>query len=250
MTVYDTVPTFVVNDSVFTVYQDYTFTANVYNPYNYEVEYEWYTETDVEDPDIVVVDTTTSISTLHVYFTKAATLAIRLRVIMNGDTTDVRKEFDVKDRETNAIGMRTGSGDYMQRIFGERAEKLRKADELTTYLLNIEQDTMQTYNDSTFYLSELQKIFPQIEGFHIINRKIYIRAKGLWVANIDGTYLELIDGTPCYAMTLDAVDNRIYWAVADEVRYMPLIGSDNNQFVTEPRVINNLEGVTKIAVDN
>ena len=214
ITVYDTIPTFVCEDSVFYIFEDYTFTANVYNPYNYEVEYEWYTEVDAEDPDIVVVDTTTSISTLHVYFTKAATLAIRLRVIMNGDTTDVRKSFDVQDRETNSIGMRTGSGDYMigmrtgsgdymQRIFGERAEKLRKADELTTYLLDIEQDTMQIYNDSTFYLSELQQIFPQIEGFHIFNRKIYIRAKGLWVANIDGTYLELIDGTPCNAMTLD-----------------------------------------------
>ena len=145
--------------------------------------------------------------------------------------------------------MRTGSGDYMQRIFGERAEKLRKADELTTYLLNIEQDTMQTYNDSTFYLSKLQKIFPQMEGFHIINRKIYIRAKGLWVANIDGTYLELIDGTPCNAMTLDAVDNRIYWANAQGVWYMPFIGSDNNKFVTTPLQLNNLSDVTQLAAN-
>ena len=34
ITVYDTIPTFVANDSVFTIYKDYTFTANVYNPSN------------------------------------------------------------------------------------------------------------------------------------------------------------------------------------------------------------------------
>ena len=248
ITVYDTIPTFVCEDSVFYIYEDYTFTANVYNPYNYEVEYEW--TLPANTLYAVITDTVPGDGSLHLYFIKPMDEApIWLNVIMNGDTTDIRKSFDVQDRETNSIGMRTGSGDYMQRIFGERAEKLRKADELTTYLLNIEQDTMQTYNDSTFYLSKLQKIFPQMEGFHIINRKIYIRAKGLWVANIDGTYLELIDGTPCNAMTLDAVDNRIYWANAQGVWYMPFIGSDNNKFVTTPLQLNNLSDVTQLAAN-
>ena len=32
ITVYDTIPTFVCEDSVFYIYEDYAFTANVYNP--------------------------------------------------------------------------------------------------------------------------------------------------------------------------------------------------------------------------
>ena len=42
LTVYDTVPTFVCEDSIFQIYQDYTMVANVYNPYNYDIEYQWY----------------------------------------------------------------------------------------------------------------------------------------------------------------------------------------------------------------
>ena len=249
ITVYDTIPTFVCEDSVFYIYKDYTFTANVYNPYNYEVEYEWYTEVDAEDPDIVVVDTTTSISTLHVYFTKAATLAIRLRVIMNGDTTDVRKSFDVQDRETNSIGMRTGSGDYMQRIFGERAE-IYMPDPTATDMLDEEQDTIQTYSGYTFRLSELKETFPALRGFHIASRKIYYRTDdGLWVANIDGANPVQIDDEDCFAMTLDTKDSRIYWANAFGVWYMPFVGSDNNKFITTPVRLNDLDDVMKLKAD-
>ena len=109
---------------------------------------------------------------------------------------------------------------------------------------------MQEYNDSTFRLSELKAVFPAIEGFKIANRKIYFRANGLWVASLDGSNPVQIETEPCAALGLDMVDNRIYWAVADEVRCMPQIGSDNNHFVTEPQTINTLSGVTCIVSDN
>lgn len=91
--------------------------------------------------------------------------------------------------------------------------------------------------------------FPGIEGFKIANRKIYYRANGLWVANIDGAYKVQIDDTPCAAMTLDTKDSRIYWANAEGVWYMPFVGSDNNKFVTTPTQLNKLKNVTKIAAD-
>lgn len=244
ITVYDTVPTFVASDSVFTVYQDYTFTANVYNPYNYDIELEW----TIPDEDSIVQASDMYITC---YFTQpddAATISLKLTV--NGETTVITKSFYVSDRETNSVLYRNADGDYRQRIFGARAEQEQEDASATPYL-DEEQDTIQIYNNRVFCLSDLVAVFPGIKGFKITNRKIYYRTEaGLWVAAIDGDNRVQIDPEACSAMTLDLKDNRIYWAVADEVRYMPLIGSDNNHFVTEPKVINTLKGVTKIAVDN
>ena len=58
-----------------------------------------------------------------------------------------------------------------------------------------------------------------------------------------------IDDADCLAMTLDTKDNRIYWATSTGVWYMPFIGSDNNKFVTTPKQLNNLTGITKLAAD-
>lgn len=248
ITVYDTIPTFVASDSVFYIYDDYTFTANVYNPYNYDVSYEWHFP--LESEYVVCTDEDMNGSSLHCYFTKAMEEAlIELTIVMMGDTTEVHHTFCVQDMATNSIYMRTGEGDYRQRIFDKRAapaQLLAAADPL----LDNEQDTMQTYNGHTFTLSEFKAFIPGIQGFHIASRKIYYRADGLWVANIDGTNQVQIDSLDCPAMTLDLFDSRICWANENGVWLMPFVGSDNNKFVTEPSQLNTLTGVTKIASDN
>ena len=240
ITVYDTVPTFVCSDSVFTIFKDYTFTANLYNPYSYKETYEW-------TIDGEIVGTEKSLTT---YFAQAKTTKVALHVTVNGISTDIEKELSVSDRETNSVYFRTADGDYRQRIFGTRAED-PKAIPADPIFVN-EQDTMQVYNGKTFRLSDLNTLFPGIEGFKITNRRIYYRLSlnGLWVASLDGSNRVQIESDSCSALGLDMVDNRIYWAVAEEVRYMPQIGSDNNQFVTEPQTINALNGVTCIASDN
>ena len=249
ITVYDTIPTFVASDTVFSIFRDYTFTANVYNPYSYTVTYEWVLP--LNTPYATVTSSSMNGASLTLYFTRAMTEApIWLNVIMNGDTTHIEKTFSVADRQTNSVLFRNAQGDYRQRIFGQRAEQAYP-DQSASPLLDAVQDTAQTYNGKDFRLSELQTIFPELRGFRIANRKIYYRTtNGLWVALLDGTCPVQIETADCSAMMVDLVDNRLYWAVANEVRYMPLIGSDNNQFVTEPKAINTLEGVTKIAVDN
>ena len=239
LTVYDTIPTFVASDSVFYIYQDYTFTANVYNPYNYEVSYEWTVN------DSLYADG----STLKGYFTVPEDSAvISLKITINDVTTYVVKRFYIQDKKTNSVCMRTAEGDYRQRIYGKRAEAV-KADANATERLNEEQDTMQTYNGYTFYLSELKTVVEEMVGFHIANRKLYYRGGGLWVANIDGSYPVQIDSEECNAMTLDLTDNRIYWANQDGVWYMPFVGSDNNQFVSIPTQLNELQNVSKLAAD-
>ena len=247
ITVYDTVPTFVASDSTFYIYEDYTFTANVYNPYNHEVKYEWWFPANTIYA--VVTDSVFDQSTLHLYFIQPMeTAPIGLTVIMNGDTTEIEKSFKVQNKKAHSVLFRTQEEDYRQRIFGSRAEMLF-ADPSAGALLDAEQDTMQVYNSFTFRLSELQTVFPEMEGFHIANRKIYFRAGGLWVANIDGANIVPIDDADCYYMTLDTQDSRIYWANEHGVWYMPFIGSDNNKFVSIPEQLNELDDVTKIAVD-
>lgn len=247
LTVYDTIPTFVCEDSVFYIYQDYTFTANVYNPYNYEVAYQWILP--LNTTYAVVTDSSWTGSSLHLYFTQTMEDApIWLHVVMNGDTTNVAKQFLIEDRATNSVLLRTNEGDFRQRIFGDKAEEPKLSAYASPYL-DAEQDTMQTYNGKVFKLSELTATFPGIQGFHIANRKIYYRANGLWVANIDGANQVQIDATTCAAMTLDTKDSRIYWANENGVWYMPFIGSDNNKFVTTPLLLNSMVNVEKIAAD-
>ena len=248
LTVYDTIPSFTCEDTTFYVFKDYTFTASVYNPYNYKVEYQWLFPINTEY--VKVTDTVLTNSSLHLYFTKPMKEApLALVIILNGDTTNVQKNFLVEDQATNSVLFRTTEADMRQRIFGEKAEEA-KADNTAKELLDVEQDTFQVYNGYAFYLSDMQTLFQNLQGFHIANRKFYYRADGLWIANIDGTNQVQIDSLDCYAMTLDKKDNRIYWANEKGVWYMPFIGSDNNKFVTVPVQLNTLTDVTLIAADN
>lgn len=252
ITVIDTVPSYSCADTTFAIYRDYTFTAQVYNPYNYDVQYLWYqpvSETLYQPQYFVVTDTTMANSTLHLYFTRPMNGAgLGLRIILHGDTTIIEKNFLVNDQKTNSILMRTANGDYRQRIFAKRAEDYR-LDPTATPILDAEQDTLQEYNGYTFSLSELRTLFPELQGFRIANRKIYYRAEGLWVATIDGAFPVQIDSLDCPAMTLDPTNNRIYWANENGVWYMPFVGSDNNQFVTTPTLLNLLTDVTRLAAD-
>ncbi len=241
VTVTDTIPTFTASDTTFVIYKDYTFTANVYNPYNYDLELVW----DVPDSTAL-----TSGKSITCYFTEPEKEAeVSLAVILNGDTTEIVKSFYIHDQKTNSVLMRTSDGDYRQRIFDDRAEDVKPCDEPSSVLDN-EQDTVQVYNGYKFTLSELKAVFPELEGFKIANRKVYYRADGLWVSNIDGSYPVQIDPLPCAAMTLETqYNNRIYWANEEGVWYMPFVGSDNNKFVTTPVQLNGYTDVTKLAAD-
>lgn len=248
ITVSDTTPTFTCDNDLFMVYTDYTFKAQVYNPYNLKVEYLW--SLPGEDEYAVVTSKSMKESSIKLYFTKEEQKAqLALRIVMDGkDTTEILQEYYIYDVPTNSVLMRTDEADYRQSIFvprfGEPVE-----DPTASVLLDKEQDTAQVYNGKEFTLSEIAEVFPGIQGFHINSRKIYYRLNGLWVANIDGAYAVQIDSLPCSAMTLDHTDNRIYWANKNGVWYMPFIGSDNNRFVTTPTRLNAMGNVTRIAED-
>ena len=172
---------------------------------------------------------------------------------INGEETVVEKVFTVQDTTATQVLMRTAGDDYGQRIFaGNRFEvPLPATDAPAKTLLDGVQDTMQVFNNETFTVSTLRAKIPDIEGFRIANRKLYYRrANGLYVSHIDGSQAVQIEAQPTRALTIDVADNRLYWAVADSVRYMPLVGADNNRFTTVPTTLNTLQGVEKITIRN
>lgn len=240
ITVLDTIPTFVCSDTTLEIFKDYTFTALVYNPYKYTVEYHWITG----DSIVSIED-----GVLKCYFTTPDDSAgVGLKVVLNGVETAIERKYFIHDKATNSLLLRTTEGDYRRRIFGARAEEAQ-LDASAKDLLDAEDDTKQVYNDYEFTLEEIKDFIPEVEGFHIANRKIYYRANGLWVANIRGADPVQIDSRPCTYMTLDTHDNRIYWANAEGVWYMPFVGSDNNKFVTVPVRLCDWTNVTKLTAD-
>ncbi|MBO4665489.1 MAG: PKD domain-containing protein [Paludibacteraceae bacterium] len=258
ITVYDTVPNFKCSvegaDSLgLKVFEDVTFTAQVYNPYNYPVEYEW---TVVSETMYTQLSETNTESTFKVYFEQAGTNAagINMRVTVNGVTRDTTHTYKVSDVKTSSVLMMTSDSTYWrQRIFGKRAEAvypLADDDAEGKALLEAAQDSVQNYNGKEFRLSEMQQLFPTLLGFNIASRKIYLRTTdGLYVANIDGTCIEPIHIGNVLAHCTDVVNNRLYWALEDSVCYMPLIGSENNKYTTTPTTLNYAFDVVKLAID-
>lgn len=245
ITVYDTIPTFSCSDSIVRIFENVTFKALVYNPYSYTIRYRWEV---LSDGKYKVLSDTNTLATYSLYFEQVGEISLRLTIEMNGETFVAEKSVVVVDKEGATIAMRTVTGDYTQRMFANsRYEEVKESAEVKE-LLDATQDTMQVFNNQTFSLSSLKGIIPNIEGFRIVNRKLYYRANGLYVSHLDGSQAVQIESLPTSALAVDGVENKLYWAVSDSVLCMPLVGAENNQFKTEPVTLNHLQGVEKIAL--
>lgn len=256
ITVYDTIPNFTCSvekaDSAgLSIYQNVTFIAQVYNPYKYPVQYAWSIPDDVA---YTAVSKTNTADTWTVYFHKAAKdVPVYLEVILDGKLTDVARYYTVHDMPAAAVLMETADRQtYRRRIYGNRAEDRQPIDYPEgLQILKQTQDTFQLYNDHAYYLSELQTELPNLLGFKIVSRKIYARTtEGLCVANLpEAENLVVVDAAVPQALTTDVVNNRFYWANENGVWYMPLINSQNNQFTTEPILLDSMTNVVKLAID-
>lgn len=255
ITIYDTIPNFECSikdaaTSGIPVFENVTFKALVYNPYNYVVSYEW----SVEGTDAYkILSETNTGEELKIYFSKAVDWAsVWLKVTLNGEVHEVENSFKIQDVKTNSVMMMTADSTYWaQRVFGERAEEQKPLTDASLIAqLKTAQDTMQYYNGHTFTLTELKSVKPDLKGFVIAARKIYFRTdKGIFIANIDGSFEELIWTGTVFTQCADVVNNRLYWSVKDSVLYMPLIGSENNKFTTAPSLLNKTDSVMKLMID-
>lgn len=254
ITVYDTIPSFVINtpEEDRYIFHDLSMEALVYNPYRLDVKYQW----GITGPAYVNLnhsDTLLNLNKLALYFIAPGTATITLDVTMDGVVTHLSQTITIADRATTSVLMATSTNDTLrQRVFGQRYETIRTLDYVEgKALLQLEQDTIQLYNDSLFRVEELSIPGYTPIGFAIANRKMYFRtAEGLFVCTIDGRFIQPICELPVQAICTDAVDNRLYWAVADSVMYMPLIMTDNNHFPDDAiHTLNHQQGVCTIAID-
>ncbi len=256
ITIYDTIPNFACTteyaDSLgLNIYEDVTFQALVYNPFDYPISYQWSITSGGNYTPLSDYQTE---ETWKLYFHQQGTYTIQLCVVLNGDTTIVLHDYTVNDVPASAVLFQTANDScWRRRIYGSRTDMRQRVDyEEGLQILANKQDTFQNYNGHDYYLSQLRQYLPNLEGFMITSRKIYARTAnlGFCIANLpDANNLVVIDPEGATAIHVDNVNNRIYWANNNGIQYMPLINSDNNHFTTLPTTLDSITQVVKLAVD-
>jgi PKD repeat protein len=256
VTVYDTIPTFVCSTDSILHYQDVTFTANVYNPFNHSLTYEW-----IVSPNFKMLSQSNEQSKIYGYFkTQTVQDSVTLRLTLNDKEFLITKHFPVHLTKAPAIVMcKTDHTIIRQRLINDRIEQPTTA---TTDkdLDAIEHacDTAVTFNGTTFYASTLASTISDFNGLDIqrvqldaMAQKWYVTTpEGLYVANFDGAERVLIDENATGAIYVDINRNRLYWASNTGTYAMPLIKSKNNQYTTTSVQYNNMNNIDLITVNN
>ena len=255
ITVYDTIPTFVCSTDSILHYQDVTFTANVYNPFNHSLTYEW-----IVSPNFKILSQSNEQSKIYGYFkSQTAQDSVTLRLTLNGKEFLITKHFPVHLTKAPAIVMKQNDDTIVrQRIIKDRIAEVKPGLAEDNALLAATNDTMVNFNDKLFTASLLDEDVAGFAGMTIqrvqidaMAQKWYITTSdGLWIANFDGSNMVSIDPTATGAIYVDINRNRLYWASNTGTYAMPLIKSINNRFTTTPVQYNNLDNIDLITVNN
>ena len=255
VTVYDTIPTFVCSTDSILHYQDVTFTANVYNPFNHTLTYNWILPDKCE-----IVSGTQDSHAITVFFTAPLQDSVQLLITQKDASYDIKKAVKVHLTKAPAIVMcKTDHTIIRQRLINDRIEQpstVTTSEDL--YAIEHACDTAVTFNGETFYASQLSNQIPGFANLQVqrvqldaMAQKWYITTSdGLWVANFDGSNLVSIDPTATGAIYVDTNRNRLYWASNTGTYAMPLIKSKNNRFTTTPVPYNSLGNIDLITVNN
>lgn len=256
ITVYDTVPTFVSSLDSILHCQDVKFTANIYNPFGYELLYQW-----TLPENCILSSGKLTDNSIVVYFknpTKNNELKTVQLTITQGQTVlpTISRGFVVYETQAPAIVMKCKDHIYRQRIINDRLDSVVYSQlEEDMLLFSNATDTSVIFNDSVFNIHNMKHIFPEYDVLRLqidaMTQKWYITtAEGLYVANFNGKDVQLIDSEATGAIYVDAERNQIYWATRSGLKVMPVIKSKNNQFSTTPILCNNLSDIDRIVVNN
>jgi PKD repeat protein len=255
ITVYDTVPTFVCSTDSILHYQDVTFTANVYNPFNHTLTYKWILPQDCE-----IVSGTLDNFAITVFFTYPLQDSVQLLLTQKDTTYSIKKAVKVHLTKAPAIVMcKTDQTIIRQRLINDRIEQPTTATtDKDLYAIEHACDTAVTFNGKTFYANTLASTISGFNGLDIqrvqidaMAQKWYVTTpEGLYVANFDGSNMVSIDENATGAIYVDINRNRLYWASNTGTYAMPLIKSKNNQYTTIPAQYNNLNNIDLITVNN
>lgn len=252
ITVSDTIPSFAADTNIIRYCEPITFRAQLYNPFSHTITYQW----ELDEYAVPVGESMTA-DTLRVYFTAYNRLVtVRLTITDNGvPYPTITKTFNVHDVAAQALLCRCeGPADYRQRIYENFFElPLQLSDSAVTSLLDRAQDTVASYGDKVFRLATLDiPDHPSVQGFQLdpVSQKIYFRdGEGLFIANVNGSNVTRIEDEAVSALCVDAENGRVYWSVADGVKFIPLIRSRDNRFTYKPEYANTLTDVVKLAFD-
>ena len=255
ITVYDTIPTFVCSTDSILHYQDVTFTANVYNPFNHTLTYKWILPDKCE-----IVSGTKDSHAITVFFTAPLEDSVQLLITQKDASYDIKKAVKVHLTKAPAIVMcKTDHTIIRQRLINDRIEQPTTATtDKDLYAIEQACDTAVTFNGKTFYASTLASTIFGFNGLDIqrvqldaMAQKWYVTTpEGLYVANFDGSNMVSIDENATGAIYVDINRNRIYWASNKGTYAMPLIKSINNRFTTTPVPYNSLDNIDLITVNN
>lgn len=253
ITVYDTIPTFVASTDSICHYIDVTLTANIYNPFNYSLSYEW----TLPDNCHLVAGTLTS-KAVKIYFDQyGSSMPIALTIKQNEKEYSVSRDLYIHETKAPAIVMQLA--DYTvkrQRIIESRLETVQNnLVEENVVLLNNSNDTIVHFNGVTFYASQMSSIFPNYEVKRIqldaMAQKWYITTtEGLFVANFNGEDMVCIDAEAYGAVYVDMYRNLVLWATPSGLKAMALVKSKKNQFSTTPILYNEISDIDRIVVNN
>lgn len=249
ITVHDTTPTFRADSATIYYYQPATFRAKIYNPFKHVLRYEWAIDTSCT----ILHSGSLTEDTIRLAFTRLGEpITLSLTIYDQEQTHHISQTISVQDVPARALLMRNEETIYRQRMYGTYLEKASVA----TYaeaeqLLNQTQDTIATYGDMIFRLSELNIDGHTPEGFLLdtVARKIYFRDNGLYVVNVNMSNVICLCADAVSATCLDIHSSRLFYATAQGVYSLPLIHQVNNVNTYTPTLINTLPSVSKMTLD-
>lgn len=251
--IYDTIPTFVCSTDTILHYQDVTFTANVYNPFNHKLTYEWIVSENCH------IEGSNTNASLVAYFTSALKDdSVTLRLTQNDKEYRITKHFTIQLTQAPAIVMQLTDGRIVrQRMIKDRIEVYKPSVPEDQELINNTTDTSIVFNGQTFNASQLATTwhnFANLDIHHLqidaMAQKWYVTTpEGLYVANFDGSQQVLIDETAIGAVYVDMERNRVYWASKNGLKAMSLIKDKYNNPKTQS-ILNDLHNIQLITIDN
>lgn len=130
ITIYDTIPSVYCEEDSVIYYEDATFSAIVYNPYNYSVTYEW------EFPESAVgeqlTDGKSEQAEVTVYFSQRdVTETVKLKITVGEEKYQIQQSYYIHDRPQRSLLMAGSDGKiYRQRLF-DRGIEMSRTTELT-----------------------------------------------------------------------------------------------------------------------
>ena len=256
VTVYDTIPTFVVSTDSICHYTDVTLTANVYNPFGYTLSYDWDLP---EDSEITSGSTTSKEIVAHFKtYSKSQndSIQIGLTIVQNGKTSHRIRKFIIHTTKAPSIVMqKTDQTVLCQHMINGYIEAPTIGDSEDVEMIELSSDTIVVFNGVTFRASQMQDIFPSLSikrmQIDVVTQKWYIfTEEGLFVANFDGQHIVSIDTDATGGICIDNMRNRLYWASNSGLKAMPLVKSKNNLFATTPELYNTISDIDRIVVNN